>query len=207
MSEVDALIVRNLGDLDGAVARLENELEKQIGKELNATVERWAEKEGWAGLFDWYGDEDDIFVAAPEWRGEDEEDETDYDFWFSLMPNDGQRFDDPNGDQFWLTSMCRVGRTTLGLRSYHDTFKYPKGRKWKAKIEPFVQDFIKLGFIYEDKTGELFLPLSIEQERLARAVENEDLSEALAPITVTLDRLIQAKPIINQLRASARNPK
>jgi hypothetical protein len=205
MTEVDALIVRNIKELDGAATRVRSELQKQIGQELNTVVESWADKEGWKGVFDWYGEKDDIWVAASDWRGDDEDDEHDYDFWFMLTLGEGRDFEDyPDGDQFWLTTLCGAGRATLGFLSGQDAYKYPKGRRWKAKIEPFVQELVKLGFSYEDKTGQVFLPVTIEQERLARAIENEDIQEALGPIAVALDHLIQAKPIIDQLRASAK---
>ena len=207
MAEIDVLILCNLKDLDGAAARLRNEIQKQVGLAVNSIVRDWAEKEGWKGVFDWYGDEDIVWIADPSWRGEDEEDEDDYEFWFRLEASEGRDFEnDPNGDQFWLTSLCSAGRSTLGFRSCQDAYKYPKGRKWKAKIEPFVQEFIKLGFTYDNANGQVFLPIAVDQERLARALENEDVREALEPVIATLDRLIQARPVIDQLRAIAKIP-
>jgi hypothetical protein len=62
--ELDALIIRNLGDLDLAVHRLESEIGDRVGKKIDAIAEAWHSEHGWEGKFSW-NDEDDLWLAPP----------------------------------------------------------------------------------------------------------------------------------------------
>jgi predicted RNase H-like HicB family nuclease len=202
---MDALIVRHLSDIDTAAKRLSYSLEAQVGKAIDGIVEAWAEKNGWNGTFEW--DQNELSVVPPEWKyRENGADEDSRSAWFYLYAGQGDDFDSTNDlDYFWLTRLCGSGRGELGFWwEYEKGSIAPKGRKWKQFVRPYIERARETGFTYDEESGLFFIPVRVEPEFLAQAIENESIEDALQPIEMALEACIAAKPVFDEILDAAR---
>jgi hypothetical protein len=181
-NDLDALIIRNLADLDAAVHRLVFEIQPQVEKEINDLGEKWAAKNGWQGVFGWY--DDALWVAPPNWdSGEDG--------WrgkFFLDGGDGDTFGEkrwePEEDMFWLTRLCRKGRGQMGFRWYFDKGLAITPSRWKAFLRAnpiFKESIAREGFVAEDK-GWFFLKFEVDPDKLATSIQEGDVQAAFQPM-------------------------
>lgn len=190
--KLDALIIRNLRDVDLAAKRIDNEIEPRIAKALDDIVGSWAKRHRWDGAFGW--EEDVLRVMPPDWRSPDADEEK----WFSYFKLYAGYGDDFSGegdqDYFWLTRFCGVGNGKICFRwEYGDALGATKP-KWKRFVQPYVQSIRKVGFEYEDGSGLFFIPVRVDAEKLASVIEENNIEEALQPVRAALDRLLSAKP-------------
>jgi hypothetical protein len=205
--ELDALIVRNLDDLDAAAKRLELDIEKRVGKVIDQIAETWARKQGWEGKFDF--DLTTLWVAPAEWRSIEGKAEADaFLGFFELWTGFADDFDtNHENDYFWLTRLCGAGRGKIGFRwSYGRSLGATKPR-WKRFLQEHrehLNQVRKTAFAYEEGSGLFFMPIRVEVEALAAAIIDNTIDEALKPFCIGLDRLLTAKPGFDALRQSAK---
>lgn len=70
-TELEALLVSNLTDLEAAIRQL-GELDKKVCAEVDGKAEEWAGEVGWTGEYELW--DDNLWLAPPAWRKPDEED-------------------------------------------------------------------------------------------------------------------------------------
>ncbi len=127
LNDLDALIVRNLGDVDAACSHLTHKIQPRVKKAIDDFVENWARKYKWEGEFDFNGP-DYLWIAPPNWQTEDEEWLGCFYLW--VGPNDTWD-DQPGEDCFWLTRLCQKGDGVLGfLWEYEEGIPTTRA-KWK----------------------------------------------------------------------------
>ena len=199
-SELDSLIVRNLGDIDKTAQRLEIVQERVFGA-LDGMAKGWALDAQWDGVFDLYRTE--LWVAAFEWRSDAERDA--WYAWFNFEQGVGDTAKQARGeDYFWLTRLCGAGQGCCGFRLHQqDLVSKPE---WKKLVRVEAVQFQKLGFIIDEK-GSPFMEVVIDAKILAAGLEEDDLENASAPFTAALKRLEAAKTLVNSLLTRAGNRK
>jgi len=202
--ELDALIVRNLSDLDAAAKRLDQDIESRIGKVIDRIAEAWAREQGWEGKFDF--EPTTLWVAPTEWRSTEGKAAAEaFLGFFELWTGFGDNFDTKaENDYFWLTRLCGAGRGKIGFRwAYGQSLGAAKPR-WKKFVQPYVERIRKTAFTYEEGSGLFFMPIRIEVEALAAAIVDDTIEEALQPFCKALNLLLTAKPEFDALLQSAK---
>ncbi len=197
--DLDALIVRNLRDLDAACKRLEFEIQPRIAKTMNTIVSSWAEQNNWMGRYDWWG-EGELWIAPRDWKPKEAPA-----FYLDLGPGDDEG-ETPQYDYFWLTRLCgSSGNGLICLRWYDFQNLNAKKLEWKKFIKSYVTKIQQTGFSYEDQTA-LFAsaPIIIDAEELAKSIVDDTLDQALKPFQKALDNLMAAKPAFDEMIRAAR---
>jgi len=201
--ELDALIIRNLRDLEGASHRLVHKIEPRVAKAIDGIVKNWASREGWKGEFDFSSD--GLWLAPQNWSGK------------AAAPNgylaryylDYGSGDDGKGepaeDYFWLTRLCCVGKGKMGFRWYFGNELTTKP-KWKKIIQEDankrVESIGRKGFEPED-SGYFFTQIKVDAEQIALGAIDNSFDKALQPVRAALDRLLEAKPMFDELMQAA----
>jgi hypothetical protein len=197
--KLDALIVRNLRDLDVATKRLWCDIQSRIGKTIDGIAESWAEKHKWKGKFEW---DSELWLAPPEWKSPDSGDEDSWLGYFELDAGFGDDFDfdAENGlDVYWLTRLCGAGHGMMCFRWVYGDGLGAKKPKWKKFVNDAAGNWVervrKVGFTYDEGSGLFFIPVRAEAETLATAIEEDAIESALElPFQQALDKLLAAKP-------------
>jgi len=199
------MILENLAMFNEAVVLYEKNVHIEIMEELDNTIIRWAEKEGWKGESDWQTDLDyETWIAPAEWNF-GKEIEEDFKAWFTLA-----HLDEDATDSYIIADFCGVGETEIGFwfRVKHQFF----GGKtqWNAfakSISPEIAKQISLlGFLDQGK-GSYFLPLHLQYKELASAWDNEDYANVFSPVTTALDTLKRSKSVFEELLTCAESYK
>lgn len=201
--EIDALIIRNLRDLDAAANYTRYKLETKIGGEINKIGNDWIEEHEWNGDCNW--DHPGLWVAPANWKAagaEEGDDKWLAKFWLHFgIGDDGH--DGSGKDHFWLTRLCGDGTGMIALRWYQENICSKKG-KWKQFVQPWKDRICKTGFAYEDGEGLFSIPVRVDAEQLASAIEQDNMSDALEPFVKALDKLLAAKPTFDKMLEEAK---
>jgi hypothetical protein len=157
--KLDALIVRNLRDLDVATKRLYFDLDPRISKGIDHFIESWVNKHNWEGEFEWGAHEyNNLWFAPPSWKSAASTDEDPWFGYFYLSTGFGDDFaDDKALDIFLLTRLCSVGVGIICIRwTYGDSLGAKKS-KWKRFVNDAAGNWIervrKMGFTYDEGSG------------------------------------------------------
>lgn len=202
--EMDALIIKNLGDLDFAAQRLQYHIQTRVGKEIDDIVDEWVEKHGWEGEFEYRHDKD-IRLAPKDWKSPSGTEAEAVGFGhFELNAGAGDDWDQQQNDYFWLTRLCKARGGMIGFRWCRDEGIDATKRKWKDFAQQWADRIRKMGFIIEE-SGLFFIPVQIDATVLAGAMIGDTSFEvALRPLSDALDRLLTAKPEFDAMLKSAK---
>lgn len=188
--KLDALIVRNVGDLEASLRRALT----QIDSALNGAA--WDALKATLGERDWHFEDDrepdDRWFAPRQWLDK----EGDADPWFRLMP-----LDRANVFETWLAHYVAPAddRQKFSLLWCWHRF-YVTDYKAAAEAAAVEIEAIRsLGFRQDGR--ELFLPIEFDPEAIARAFETGDFKEALEPIGAAANVLSQAVEHFTSFRA------
>ena len=203
-TELDALIIENLVDLDRAAKRINN-IECRLYASLTKLVEDWSRRHGWQGRFEYPEGEDweylDIWLAPAEWyTSSSGADATpDCEFALDVGPGDSEQ-GEPGEAWHYLTRLCGLEGGQVGFRLNKPATLKNKTKQWKALVDQFRDQISAAGFIVDSKPS-FFLSFCIDPAALVAAVRADDLDPALAPVSVALEALRAAQPIFDRLRA------
>lgn len=205
---IDALIIRHLADFEDAF-RCAYNLDNEIWKAVGDTARKWAQEKGWAFEFDFEKDE---FWTAPEsWRlakrqTEDSEEKWLAYFEFDAGPDDDFDEDNPQLDYLYVTRLCQATkRGMVGFRWCPQYFSEGNKVAWRKFVDTSAEKIAQeTGLSYENKSGRFYLPTRVDSETLSKAVEEDAIEDALAPIRSTLDGLAAAVPTLTQLLERAK---
>ena len=208
MEKLDALIVRNLRDLDVATKRLSYDIDVKVSRAIDRFTELWADKHRWKGKFKW-DDEAELWIAPDNWGTDNS---TDDDLWlgyFSFNTGFGDDLQDKAGDFFWLTSSGQC---------WYGYYVFPLGLRWRSRSEEGEMEKIcqrcrqKLDraytegrFSYDEGSGLFFMPVRVDGEALAAAIEEDAIENAIDPVfQQALDNLLAAKPEFDAMLEGAK---
>ncbi|NIJ43485.1 hypothetical protein FHS78_003800 [Parvibaculum indicum] len=202
-AQIDALIVRHLGDLDMAASYLANELEPRVASAMNSMAEKWAKKRRWRGQYSWSVGEDDYLWLAPQsWAVPDSD--NDVYLSFCLWGEERDDFTGKKGhDYFWLTRLLRAGQGKLGFLVECETQYFGGKAQWKKFVRTYVEKLRAEGFVFMEGSGGFFRPLVVDAETMAKAIEANAIEDALGPFVNALDDLKAAQPAFDELLQDA----
>jgi hypothetical protein len=186
---IDALIVRNLLDLERARERLQNHIQIDVGAQIDNIIDEWVkEKNEWFAELDFNADK---YRFAPEtWRvpgsdrGEDK-----FRALFKVGCGEAGQINGQWDNEFWLTQLCGLGPGPVGFRWKCEEAEVGTNKTGLKKFLNecgIVQEFKSLGFEFEEKSGTFFRPFLIDKEVLAAAIEGNNLEDAFEPMRTAL---------------------
>lgn len=192
-NDIGATIVRNIDLLESAMSYASETMDRLIGQEIGDILKRKRDK------FGWNGDpvetvEDNFWLSSPEWISEGDPDGN-YDLLVEM---------DMTGEAVtWLAYFAGVADLGVHLEPSSNTLsRGPLKRVLKNNPE-LMAEFASRGFHW-DPEGKLTLPVEFSREALAMAFEEEDFSEALAPLEEALDLVFEARALFDRLVAKIR---
>jgi hypothetical protein len=194
--QLDALIVRNLEDIEQSYSRASKAITETLAREINALFEQFQDRVE-SEIGDLSGDP---WFALPEWKSSGDEDKN-YDlfFWLTYEGDEANTwptiFVGANGASAWW----KMGSSAwTGARTWKNFLKNPKH-------EDLHNELRSDGFIIDEKEGTLRLPLRLKQEVLAHAFETENFDEALEPVRNTLQSISTRRDGLDRLVALIRS--
>jgi hypothetical protein len=193
-SELDALIVRNIGDVEAALLRareIGDEVVESIGEAVRSGLD-----EGWEVAVD-VDDETPIRFARRAWI-DGETSALSGSYHFSLSDKNG-----PGGetDQTWLCTLLGNGPAGSSAVFYFWSNSFSAKRRWKKLADDqskLVDQLLDAGFRQDEKQW-LYVPIAMNAEALAKAFEEGDLSAAMTPVIAALEVIEATAPSIEAL--------
>ena len=164
-------------------------------REVRALVAKLTPKEwkvadsGWSAL-----------IVPPDWKmtkgvGKG-------DAWLEIV-----EFCDAEDEYSWIAAAIGVGSTKMGLELVFRNGLLTMAQKVFAN-DKTLDALLKLGFVRNEAKDQLFLPVKVSGDLLAKGWEENDLDKALAPIGKAVELAISAKAeldkIVEQVRAAAK---
>lgn len=189
-SDLDSLIILHLNEIYDANKRIQS-LQQKIALAIDNLSEEWAKRNDWDFKFDFNGGE---FWAAPKkWKIDGKKDDFIAYFEFYTMNNteDGET---------WLPSLCGCGGSKYGFRFVPTQIR--SGRKG-SKIGSLSEEITKFGFII-DEVPSIFWPVVLNSSDILEAFQGNSIERALEPIQQAFDRILEARPLFDDLMERAR---
>lgn len=183
-AELDALIIRSLPELDDAATSLET-LTAAIAKEIDQEVQTWLTNNDWKGDATWQEENGTIWLAPKDWLIPSDLNDT-Y-LYFELSEAESTS---PN---FWqLSNFVGVGQQRYGFKLFHcrQISKTSFTKFWR------LQNTSGLPL----QGSDLFVPIVLDGETLANAVQRGSISDALQPLRGALDQLPKIVSQLNPLK-------
>ena len=192
-NKLNAMIVRNIDDIDAAYSRATNEIETALTREVAAIFSEAAKSESWEGSDD-DASLDELWLAPAEWwsEGQDDEDE-EYDLFLTLGY-------DGKADLTWLATFLGSGDLRLGIFLDSNALTESRWRKLVRSLDPgLINKLAAAGFSVDASKGFIALYVKIDKEALAKGFEDGDIAESLGPIADALAQAVKARPVLDEL--------
>lgn len=193
-NEVDALIVRNIADLEAALERIEDSIDPKLFKEA------WETLKGALGEKEWFfaDDEnpDEAWFAPRSWILTDEDGDEDADPWFKLIPAGGKKF------RSWATHFVSANSEQEKFSIRWRWYNFYKRDYDAVAVEQAdsIDVIVQSGFCQDGR--ELYAPITFDRGAVAQGLAEDHLREALMPITIAAETLRSAMPGFEKLRAA-----
>lgn len=191
--ELSAIIVRNIVDIEDALAHAENNIENRLSKEFNAVFDRIFNVSKWHLSKD--KDFWESWFCPKEWpisRGDRKPDNL---AWFQLNITGEDVF------HSWLAAFV-TGTKERGIAS----LKFGRNvtqRAYRKAIEESqnaLNQIQEAGFIIDG--DDIYYPISIDAEALAAGFEKDDLAPAIEQFEKAAEALQSAMPAFDEFHAN-----
>lgn len=191
---VSAAIARHIEELEVALRHVANVMDPALGKEAGRIIARKLKEFGWAGEVD--EELDPVSWLAPsEWRiagGAND----DFDLFINF---EGTDCIDGKPPETWVGQFLGFAGAGMHLAFGSNSL----GRaKWKSLLREqaeLIDQLARKGFKCDAKDGLLVLPVQIDKSELISGFEEENISKALRPLEIAIDRVREAKPLFDKL--------
>ncbi|PYE96604.1 hypothetical protein C8J35_1062 [Rhizobium sp. PP-F2F-G38] len=193
MSELDSLIVLNIGDLDAVATRI-NALGYRLWKDIAEQAESWAEGPGWFGHFE----TDEVWLAPDEWRQPEDEPIGWFYFGFGAGDTESLAAGEP---YFELSRYLGEAGGELCLWLHQNA---AKSKIWKTSARAMASELAAAGFSMTDACN-FYTRCSLNREEVSQALKDEDLTGALHPVLKALDLALASIPNFQKLLDKAQN--
>lgn len=202
-ARTEALIVRHIADLDAASRLVEEKLDPMLERALERLLKQWAREHKWESGGDWK--KTYPFVFPSDWNIGPRDGEGKYqDAWFEVDAVESQS-DAIGGSSYWIARLCGIGGSII--INWNWTKDGYKLKDWKAFAAKHVADLKGAGFNYDEGSGGFFIPIKMDAEQVADAVESNTFEDALRPVVYdALDRCFQAKGRFDKILKAAKSP-
>lgn len=185
------VIARNIDLLENAYALAVNEMDAALHKAVVDIFEEKNETLIWNITPEEHLN-DGPWLAPAEWRAEGEVGEK-YDLYCQV---------DGEGEEAetWVAFFTGGPSRHIFLAIYTGTLSGVKKRLSLANtIVSEVSQLADLGFNFDARSFSFKLPVSFDREEITKGFSDDDLSSALAPIGEALDKIKDARPILDRV--------
>jgi hypothetical protein len=184
---LDALIVRNIEDIEQAYARAIGPVTETLANAIDHLISDI----GFENIDYDVNDLSDPWFGLRQWKSETE---GEYDLYF-ILGFEGDALSWPA-----LLIGANSGSTFFELRSN----SWTGTRRWRSFLkepahETLREELMEAGFVLDEKAGTLRMPLRLKSDTLAQAYESEDFAQALEPIRRAVIQIIQARRPFDRL--------
>jgi hypothetical protein len=163
---LDALIVKNIAQVNILTSRLLYSIHPQVLKAMDAAVKEWVEAAGWTGKGKFKTTEEEWPSFAPQdWVVLRAEKSSDYAAYFQLEVQAIDK-DTEGADQDWLVSLLGAGVGSAGI--YITRGEAVNKLVWRRLLtnSEMVASLVALGFVYDDKRAPTFCGYRLRRRRL-----------------------------------------
>lgn len=202
-SEIDALIVRNLTEIEIAHERIEGHLHDVLEREAGRVFRRVATKAGWHYKADSL--DDDFWMAKPAWKmsARQPDDEADYLLVLALD------WDSTKADTSWPGTFIGSRGSRLLVRLSTDKFT---SARWSRLLEevavrPVVEKLRQSGLVHDanNKFEPFAVNVTADPEAVARAFEGEtEFDQALQRLNGAVESVVAMEDELDELAALVR---
>lgn len=198
--DLDALVIRNIADIEAAMNHAKNEIGPRIWEQVAQVVQEMCDAEGWVALSDVAND--DVWFAHRSWLMADQR-KPKADFSFALDERLSENGEDENS---WVATFVANGPNgaTMAFWLYQRLLGPGAWKKLVKTNDALVAELRGFGFsVDDDDDRRLYLPLVLDRELLARAFETEDFDVVLEPARIAVSNAMKAAPVLLRLRELA----
>ena len=205
------LIIENIQMLDEAARLLRGDLSQEIFDEIDKLVQEKVSTftEDWDGTYTF--DEDGVYFAPEAWKAVNTKQFRLKDYYARYVLSYENIDVDNNHTEFWLTGFFSNSFDEMVFKfvPWFNCYARCTNGLWKkfASIQNEKYPEIEsLGFKYSAKEGEWYLPIaSLNQQLVADCYVEDNLADAMEPITEALDKLYQAHPYFDKIVETAKD--
>lgn len=188
------IIVRHIEELEAAVRYARGPMSKALGNAVADLLSEETRRLGWNGELPRDLNEQ-IWFAPNEWRAANDSEDY-YDLFIELEDTDCI---DGGDATTWIGTFC--GFAGAGIRLGLNTNALgPKS--WKSLLRnesDLIDQLLDAGFLCDAKKGELAVLMTFDRDALAQAFADDDFGEALLPLAQAIERIVKARPLLDQL--------
>ena len=200
--ELDALIVRNIGDIGAAMKHAVEHIGPLLWKKTGRVVTETVAGDGWSSFSD--VDAEEVWFAREDWLLPDRSD-PEADFWLGL---DERTSGDEEGEGSWLAAFVGSGPNGSTMAFWVDQRIVGKAA-WKRIVKAnadLVETLRGFGFSLDlDDDRRICLPFTLDREKLAAAFENDEFEVVMEEVSTVLHGAVEALPHLERLRELARS--
>jgi hypothetical protein len=200
-ANLSALVIRNIGDLAAAMKQASEVIEPRVWQELGARLKKELPADTWhVNVAD-----EDLWFADRQWSGP-ELALPGVNFWLALgeCVQPGRDAEDT-----WLPVFTGSGPAGAHLALFFEQKLVGTGA-WKKLLKAGGDHLAALeasGFRRDPGNSQLYMPVLIDNDALARAFEEEDFDEVLEPLTKVIAAVSRSRralaAFVEALRAKA----
>lgn len=199
-AELDALVIRNIGDIEAAMKHAIEVLDPRVWEEVGKALVGACEPRTHYASADAEGRE--VWLADRSWLVSNSlSTDPDADFWLGL---DQRTSLGGEGENSWLASFTASGPNgaTVALWVDQKIVGKPRWKKIVRSADDLIEELHAAGFdVVEDDDRKLCIPVSFERDALVAAFTSEDFVSAMRPLTDAVHKAITATPLLERLRA------
>lgn len=197
--ELDAVIIRNITEIEQGYNRIYDEIEKRIDTECGKIFRETAKAYGWLAKANSIND---FWMTKNQWQAEEGQwDEIEYCLSIALTWNS------KGPDVSWAETLVGGQGAQLlieissDLYSSREWFRFLKEKKPNQLVRQIVSD-TSSGILFDpdNKSAPLAKPVKVDQEELAQAFAGEiEFGKALFPLRSGLNEILDYEEILNKL--------
>lgn len=198
--ELDALVIRNIADIEAAMNHAQKEIGPRIWEKVAQVTQEMCDGEAWIAVSDVAND--DVWFADRSWLMAAQR-KPKADFYIGLDEKLSETGEDENS---WLATFVASGPNGATMAFWLDQRILGAGA-WKKLVKAndvLVAELRGLGFSVDDADDRrLYLPVLLDRELLARSFETEDFDVVMEPARIAVANATKAAPVLVRLRQLA----
>lgn len=198
--ELDALVIRNIADIEAAMNHAKNEIGPRIWEQIAQVIQEMSCAEAWVVVSDVANEE--VWFTHRSWLVADQR-KPKADFWIVLDERLAESGEEENS---WLATFIANGPNGATMAFWLNQRILGAGA-WKKLVktnDALVAELRALGFaVDDDDDRRLYLPVMLDRELLARSFETEDFDVVMEPARIAVANATKAAPLLVRLRELA----
>lgn len=190
--ELDALIVRNIADLEAAYLRATGAVDDRLWLEIARVAQDAAESAGLQGRFD--GQDWILSIRPDAWASTGAKAKPDFSFDLGGV--------DPNEEaETWIGAITgdNPAGVSTGLVFVQNLLNPRPLQALYQRETKLMAQLGEAGFRRTDNGKRLYLPVRVDREKLAQAFADDIFDEALQPLADAITQLGRNLPLLDRL--------